>query len=342
MTFKQLLRTIRIFIGKQILDKKTPCSKGSISNIKRILFLRQDGKIGDYIVSSFVFRELKKQYPNIHIGVVCLKQNSYLFSQNKYIDKLYIIKKRSIPDIIKFGMNIRQQKYDVVIDPTIFIRNRDLLLLRLINAKNYIGYKKDNYNIFNIDLEGEYHFSEIYRLALSKINIEVQNTNYDVPYNEKESNEIDTFLRDKKISNFIAINFYGAARIKKVSDENIIKYLKYLTKITNKQIVLLTYPEVTSKLLQFSDSFDNVFVYKNTSTIFHTIELIKNCDLLVSTDTSTIHIASGFNKKIIGMYKEDNISFIHWQPKSKAETHILFYKNNINELRPEQILPEWL
>ena len=29
-------------------------------NIKRILFMRIDGKIGDYIISSFIFKELKK------------------------------------------------------------------------------------------------------------------------------------------------------------------------------------------------------------------------------------------------------------------------------------------
>ena len=35
-----------------------------------------------------------------------------------------------------------KEQYDLVIDPTIMIRNRDLLLLRLINAKHYIGYQK--------------------------------------------------------------------------------------------------------------------------------------------------------------------------------------------------------
>ncbi|HDR0708773.1 TPA: lipopolysaccharide heptosyltransferase family protein, partial [Pasteurella multocida] len=49
-----------------------------------------------------------------------------------------------------------------------------------------------------------------------------------------------------------------------------------------------------------------------------------------------------FNKPIIGIYKEDPIAFTHWQPRSQAETHILFYKENINELSPEQIDPAWL
>lgn len=61
MGIKQLLQKLRILIGKSILDKKTS-NKPITSNLKsqKILFLRQDGKIGDYIVSSFIFRELKK------------------------------------------------------------------------------------------------------------------------------------------------------------------------------------------------------------------------------------------------------------------------------------------
>ncbi|SUB34805.1 glycosyl transferase, family 9 protein [Pasteurella multocida] len=105
--------------------------------------------------------------------------------------------------------------------------------------------------------------------------------------------------------------------------------------------MLLSYPEVTEKLTQLSADYPHIFVHPTTK-IFHTIELIRHCDQLISTDTSTVHIASGFNKPIIGIYKEDPIAFTHWQPKSQAETHILFYKENINELSPEQIDPAWL
>ncbi len=71
-------------------------------------------------------------------------------------------------DYIKCGLAIQKEQYDLVIDPTIMIRNRDLLLLRLINAKHYIGYQKANYGLFNINLEGQFHFSELYKLALEK------------------------------------------------------------------------------------------------------------------------------------------------------------------------------
>lgn len=73
MNIKAMLQTIRLWIGKLILDKKTPKNATALSP-KKILFLRQDGKIGDYIVSSFVFREIKKSNPEIKIGVVCTKK----------------------------------------------------------------------------------------------------------------------------------------------------------------------------------------------------------------------------------------------------------------------------
>lgn len=337
---KKILQSLRIKLGKFFWDKKTATFNHSAP--KKILFLRQDGKIGDYIVSSFVFRELKKIDPNIFIGVVCTKKDAYLFEQNSYVDKLYFVKKKNIIDYIKCGFRLEKEQYDVVVDPTVFIRNRDLLLLRLINARNYVGYKKSDYKIFNLNIEGEYHFSELYRIALEKIGFNIQNTRYDVPFKKEYQAEIEDYLKENSIDNYITVNFYGAARIKKVNNENIKKYLSYLSEATNgKQLILLSYPEATQNLIELSKDFSNVFVH-NTQNIFHTIELIRYSEQLISTDTSTVHIASGFNKKIIAIYKQDPIAFTHWKPMSKGDTHILFYQENINEISPEEIKREWL
>lgn len=341
MSFKKYLQQFRLKIGKFFIDLKT-VGLPSFWPPKKILFLRQDGKIGDYIVSSFIFRELKKFNPEIKLGVVCTKKDAYLFEQNPHIDKLYFVKKRSIIDYIKCGILLRKEQYDVVIDPTISLKNRDLLLLRLINAKNYVGYKKSDYKLFNFNLEGEHHFSELYRLALEEIGIGIANKQYDIPYNQKSADEITNFLKENGIKDYFTVNFYGAYRAKKVNNENIKRYLSYLDRITNhQQFVLLSYPEVTETLKELSKEYTNIFVH-DTTTIFHSIELIRHCKQLISTDTATVHIASGFNKPMIAIYKEDPIAFTHWQPMSSASTHILFYLENINEIDPEQIKPEWL
>jgi hypothetical protein len=53
---KSYLKRIRLSLGKWLLDKapSSPKSSNSFTNLK-ILFIRHDGKIGDYLVSSFVY-----------------------------------------------------------------------------------------------------------------------------------------------------------------------------------------------------------------------------------------------------------------------------------------------
>lgn len=340
MSIKSFLQNIRIRVGKFFLDKKSETHTDFAIN--KILFLRQDGKIGDYIVSSFVFRELKKLNPNIQIGVVCTKKDSYLFQQNSYIDKLYFVKKRDILDYIKCGLKLRKEQYDVVIDPTIFIRNRDLLFLRLINAKNYVGYKKEHYALFNINIDTQkIHFNEIYRRALELIGFNHISTQYDIPVDQQSAEDISLFLTENKLASYIVVNFFGAGSARRFSNNAMKALLDHLTNNTT-HIVLLTFPEVTDKLQQLAKNYKNILVYEKTHNIFHTIELIKHANAVISPDTSIVHIAAGFHKPLIAFYSQDEENFVNWHPNNQAETHIFRFEKSVNEIDFTQIKTEWL
>lgn len=338
MNIKLILQTIRLSIGKLILDKKTPKNATPLSP-KKILFLRQDGKIGDYIVSSFVFREIKKFNPEIKIGVVCTTKGAYLFKQNPHIDQLYFVKKRSIFDYIKCGLSLAKESYDVAIDPTLLIRNRDLLLLRLINAKNYIGYKKQNYKLFNFSINQEQlHFSEVYAEAIKLCGIENIDISYDIPNHSDKKEDIAHFIKENHLANCIAINFFGAASSRKFKEQNICLFIEKLQS-ENKRVLLLTYPEVTPLLKSISEKYANAFVYEKTENIFDTIALLHHSSLVISPDTSIVHIASGLNKQIIAFYKlADKENFAHWNPNCKNKTHIINFVENVNEISPEDVL----
>lgn len=111
------------------------------------------------------------------------------------------------------------------------------------------------------------------------------------------------------------------------------------TQKTDRKIIILGYPDVNEKLKNIASDFSNIFVY-DIQNIFHTIELIRHCEQLISPDTSTIHIASGFHKPIIGLYSQDAENFNHWKPLSGI-VNILFYEKDINEISPNQFSEEW-
>lgn len=341
MGLKDTLRKIRLKIGKSLLDRKSTSAQINFPP-KSILFLRHDGKIGDYVVSSFVFREIKKQSPQTKIGVVCSKKNAYLFEQNPYIDELYFVKTKDIGDYIRCGKQLAKEQYEVVIDPTVTLRNRDLLFLRTINAKNYVGYQKENYRLFNFNIPAQnIHFSEIYKQALELVGFKQISTAYDVPYTEKSKQAIQDFLAKNNLTSYTAVNFFGAGSARRFNDKTIKSLLDNLTSNTM-YIVLLTYPGVTEKLKLVAQEYNNVFIYEKTQTVFDTIELIRNASLVISPDTAIVHIAAGFSKPLIAFYSQDQENFYHWQPNNVAPTHILRFNKSVNELNFSDIPSDWL
>lgn len=338
---KSLLRKVRLKLGKFFLDKKVQGEAFPIN--PKIIVLQQDGKIGDYIVSSFLFRELKKYNPQIVVDVVCSPNNANLFASNPFIDNYFVLNKKAFLAYTKMGIMLARRHYDILINLPVLLRNRDLWLTRLINAKNNIGYKKENYKIFNLNIHQEnLHFSQVYAKAAELCGVSDINTQYEIPFYSHKKEEIISFLQMYQLDNYIVVNFFGAAKSRKFTEQNINKFLDYFSRLPQK-FLLLTYPGMTVQLKKQIENYENIFLYEKTENIFDSIELLKHSKLVISPDTSIIHIASGLNKAIIAFYKlGDKENFTHWHPNSKNKTHILSFKDNVNEIEPEEIKLEWL
>ncbi|WP_307988776.1 glycosyltransferase family 9 protein, partial [uncultured Fusobacterium sp.] len=70
----------------------------------------------------------------------------------------------------------------------------------------------------------------------------------------------------------------------------------------------------------------NVFIYNKMENIYQSIEFIKRADLVISPDTSIVHIASAFNKNLIAIYSPDKQNFAVWKPVTK-NLKVIFCKD---------------
>ena len=98
----------------------------------------------------------------------------------------------------------------------------------------------------------------------------------------------------------------------------------------NIKIVIITRPEylLERKRLILELGLDYVIPSYETKSIIDVAALIEQLDLIISPDTSIVHIASAFDKPIISIHESDEDSFRLWSPASSQSKTIFASKSN--------------
>ena len=329
----------------RIFDKNKKNINLMPSQIKRILFLRTDGKIGDYIISSFIFREIKKNYPNIQIDVVADKSLENLLKLNKNIDKYYILNRKKMKEWRNIVKILRKNKYDVLFDSTEGLKYKQVYLLNRVNAVVNVGYNKDDYNIYNKNIRqnNTLKMIQIYKQMVESVNIEIKDTKYDVPVSEESEKNVGRFLKENNVKGkIIALNFFGASRGRKINEENALIILRRLREMyKGYAIIILDSPndrETIENILKNTDN-ENILFFEKSRTILDSISIIKNSDLIVSLDTSILHIAEGLDKKIMAFYGP-KINKNKWRIREEGNVLIDYPENRINDVNFEKMFDE--
>ena len=338
--FQDYMRAKRLKIGKYIWDRK---EKAKIiegdnflknNSIKSILFLRYDGKIGDMIVNSLMFREIKKVYPDIKIGVVARGAAIDIIKDNPNVDRIYEYYKdrKKIKDL---ALKIKEEKYDLLIDFSEMLRVNQMMLINLCGARINIGLDRKDWELFDLSIESgkdfkwTEHITKRYLAYLIKLGLKKENINISYDIYLKDEKKYEVFFNEIKESKKIILNPYGASKHKSFNVEtleNIITYLK------DKDIaIILTYFGDKYKELEFLEKkYKYVYIPKKIESILDTAILIKKSDYIISPDTSIVHIASAFNKKMITVYPPKGgkygVDHLVWAPKSEY-SRVIFCKD---------------
>ena len=340
--FQDYMRAKRLKIGKYIWDRKEKAKIVEGDNflkdnsIKSILFLRYDGKIGDMIVNSLMFREIKKVYPDIRIGVIARGAAIDIIKDNPNVDKIYKYYKdrKKIKDL---ALKIKEEKYDLLIDFSEMLRVNQMMLINLCRARINIGLDRKDWKLFDLSIESgkdfkwTEHITKRYLAYLIKLGLKKENINISYDIYLKDEKKYEVFFNEIKESKKLILNPYGASKHKSFSIEtleNIITYLK------DKDIaIILTYFGDKYKELEFLEKkYKYVYIPKKIESILDTAILIKKSDYVISPDTSIVHIASAFNKKMITVYPPKGgkygVDHLVWAPKSEY-SRVIFCKDKI-------------
>lgn len=340
-----LLNKIRRKINKRVeklkksllvsfLNRQPRANNLDVTTMKKVLLLRLDGKVGDMVVATGTLHLLVEH--GYQVLVLTKPVCQQLLKNCQYVTQVFLYEKN-----MSFH-ELRNQQFDVVIDLDNAEDYERLRLVWKLNAKCNIGFNKKSYNIYHQSIDFEFkkhHIIERNRKILQAFNISGDPFHYYIGLDYEWQKKVTNILGKDKDKITVAINPLTLIEEKNFSKKQIFDIIDYINLLKfNVQIVLIG-----------EENKIKPFLRKNTlfmpgSTINTAVEIVRIADLIITQDTSIVHIARALNKKSINVYNNGELTniFAHivWSPNYDNGIQIIIPQKNICDYDISQLFPD--
>jgi len=319
-------KKFKAYLLRLLTNKKS--SPFDLKKSKRVLILKYD-RIGDMVVTTPIFRELKNSYPNISISILASKENKDVIRYNPYIDKIYTNYKNSILMDLPTLLKLRRKSFDVCFELEHSVIPHAIIRLKIINPKKIISIHKDGrYGVKGSELklydyftkkDKKNHFGKIWLDTLFFFGITPSSNKYDFFLSNIERDRAKSFVSSMGDKIKIGINIEGSFPEKTIQKKELEQICRGLYKqFNNIVIVILASPyEILKKKKMISDlGLNFVIPSYTTETIIDAAALVEQLDLIITPDTSIVHIAASFDKPVVSIHENNKDSFRLWSPSS--------------------------
>ena len=321
-----------------------------LKHVKKILFLRYD-RIGDMIITTPVFRELKLFFPDIQLAVLASKINQQVLINNPHVDDIYINHKNNFFGNLFILYKLRKKKFDVCIEFDHSVIPHAIIRLKIINPKIVVsvakkgryGVKGHDLKLYDIYTEVKYnaHFRDIWLETLSPFGIKPESNHYDLFCDKFQCQVAHDFVKKFNDYFLIGINLEGAVKGKRIEFDDFEKICKKLYEAnSNIQIIVFSTPNKHQNLKDriCKMGLDYIVTSYKTDTILDLAALIEKIDLIITPDTSVVHVASTYNKPIVTIHENNQLSYRLFAPTSLLNKTVFsksqnsLYGFSVNEL----------
>jgi ADP-heptose:LPS heptosyltransferase len=287
-----------------------PIKKINPSKIKRILLTRYDG-LGDMIVTTAIFEAIKQLNPAIEIDVIASDRNVSLIENDPRVSNYVVF--RNWKQFFPIALKIRWKKqYDIFFSFVGPQSVNESILANLI-APNAIKvsfrvYNKYRpfFNVFSKEHEEAWHILDKLHNALFEVIAASKKTadpKIIVPQQAKHL--AAEFISTHNLKRFIILNtsagkphcIWGISN----NQEFLIRFLNAHPEI---QVVVLSQPDTVSEVKNMIEQINNerVIQYPVFDSVLPIAALMDCCEMVISPDTSIVHLAAAQQKPVLGLY----------------------------------------
>lgn len=345
---KEVKLDAKISIAKLLWDKRTKATFNPHS-VKTILLVRNEGKVGDIIVSTPLIRSLHHAGYTVDLLVTeacydVIKYSPFIrhiyqsgnCNYNHYLKALNHTVSKSTMKMLN------RNKYDLIIDPCLSETPvHRMKLFRDINARFIIGLNKDpdisHYTISAPFINEKQHVTELLSLISKSMGVKAEdNVTYNLHFPDAVLDEVRAFINPWTNRKKIVINAFAGTSERNFSQKQLLTIIKLINSY-DREVKVIILDHRNEIMVPLPDN-----VVKNPfCTLHHVMALIKESDVVITPDTSIVHISAAWKKSLIAVYKNlpnNNM----WAPGYKNASHIIVHDDKISDAHnvPERIVNE--
>jgi ADP-heptose:LPS heptosyltransferase len=309
--FKNILLKLLNYFNPVVKQSPLPVFNSS----SKLLFIRLN-RIGDALVTTPLLYEIKKNL-GCKVFVLADKKNHFVFRNNPSIDEVFIFSK-SLKDFYQINQIIKEKSIDAIIDLHDDVSTTVSFLIALARIKYKFGLKKSNYSIYShvvekADPKSHHVIERMLNLSLLfglKLEIKNVSVKYFPTETETKIASEQIKLMNSKNNFLIGVNISAGSEARFWGIEN---YKNLVLSLSNYPVRTIIFcPEKDLPLAK--EIVDEIDIYPVTNSFGIFAAAILNLDLLITPDTSIVHIASIKKIPVFGLYVRYKTSDMIWSP----------------------------
>jgi len=297
------------------------------SKTKTVIIRPKGNGIGDAVVLTAVCLQLKKAIKGIKIGVFSSERNKDIFLNNPVIDK--VIGNKFLSYLKNRG------KWQVFMDFIPTFTSKNIVCDYILNPECVICFEKNpkrhytaqnvrNYD-FYVKLKNQHLSTALKESPFAKY-ISFSDIRYILPDIKKEAEAMSSPWHKNKIR--ILFNPSGFDR--NISKNDSLRIIKILTDTYHEKLDILVLNNEQNRILLKTEN-PHGWRFAPETDLKRMLGLCDSADLIISVDTSVVHIACALNKLLVGVYANCSENIKQFSPLNNGLSEIVVAEEEVTQ-----------
>lgn len=321
------VKALKLNIYRKIYDKRVQQIDFEPSKIKSVLLLRWDNKLGDAIMCGGFIKLLRQYRPDIQITVLTGATTKLWLDKAAPADNYILYSKAKRKQIITDNIG----KFDLFIDLGTHYNHKDLYLSSQFKARHYLGFNKQQYNLFDVEVASQHvHFKNRYIAAAQQLISQPIDDQCLLPIPEFSQQRVALqqliSQSQQKFKHVVGVNLFGSSKYRRFSFERAKTLIcKWRQQFPDDLLVIIPTPGEDKFIEALVAAVkDEMIILPQSPACFEmSLAIIDVADFTFTPDTAVVHMASALNKPVIGIYRHNMQNYEEWKPLGKHSQRLL-------------------